>query len=323
MNSNFVARVALARGERARLVVEGSEMEAIVTGSLAYSAESAAELPVVGDEVEARWVEPSLALIERVLPRRSAISRRAAGRRNEEQVLAANVDVALIVCGLDGDFNVRRMERYLALALEGSVTPVIVLNKADECAEPEARIAEVRAATRAEVFAVSALRGDGCAVIERLLAPDVTAVMLGSSGAGKSTLMNRLLGEDRQSTAGVREHDSRGKHTTTFREMIRLPSGAWLIDTPGLREIQLWVHEDTIDLLFDDIARLAGACRFADCAHQSEPGCAVREGVDAERLKAYHKLQREAARHENTLTEKRRWRSIHKAAKKFYRMRGR
>jgi len=317
VNSNFEARVALARGERARLVKDGVEWDSIVAGSLLYSAENAAELPAVGDYVEARFVERELALIERVLPRRTAISRRAAGKRNDEQVLAVNVDLALIVCGLDGDYNQRRIERYLALAMEGGVVPVVVLNKADLHEGPPPVTADVKTLT------LSALHGDGCAELSALLTAGTTAVLLGSSGAGKSTLLNRLLGEQRQSTGPVREHDSRGKHTTTSRELIELPSGAWLIDTPGLREIQLWVHEETIDLLFDDIALLATECRFADCRHQSEPGCAVRERAGAERLNAYHKLQREAARHENTLTEKQRWRSIHKAVKKFYKMRGR
>jgi ribosome biogenesis GTPase / thiamine phosphate phosphatase len=255
-------------------------------------------------------------LIESIEERWSKISRRVAGRSGEEQVLAANVDIAFIVCGLDSDFNARRIERYLAMAYEGGVRPVVVLNKADI----PTTVVEVRAP---EVLRVSALHGDGFEAIEEMLVPGVTAVLLGSSGAGKSTILNRLLGGDRQKTGAVRESDSRGRHTTTSRELIFLPCGAAVIDSPGLREIQLLVGEDAIDAVFDEITSLAAECRFADCTHSSEPGCAVRGAVEEDRLESFHKLQREVNRLSGERTEKQRWRAIHKANKRFYKERGR
>ena len=316
-----LARVCASQGERARVILDGAELDAVVAGALSYLATSAADLPVTGDWVAVRRVDPALVLIEQVIPRRSKIARRAAGRRVEEQVLAANVDLAWIVCGLDGDFNVRRIERYLAIVREGGVDAAIVLNKADLCLDPDAALHEVRRTTRCEqVLAISAQTGLGCETLGATLRPGTTAVLLGSSGAGKSTLLNRILGAEVHRTAPTREFDARGRHTTTARELIGLPSGACLIDTPGLREIQLWAGSDTITAVFDDIAELAVQCRFGDCTHTREPGCAVRDAVDAGRLASFHKLQREADR---GIPEKARWRALHKAARRFYKMRGR
>jgi ribosome biogenesis GTPase len=267
--------------------------------------------------VQARWAAPDLILIESVEPRQSKIARRSAGRSAVEQVLAANVDLAFIVCGLDGDFNPRRIERYLAMAFDGNVRPIVVLNKADACADLAASVAQVRA----EVLVVSALTGDGLPSIQALLAPGITAVLLGSSGAGKSTLLNRLLGGERQRTGAVRESDSRGRHTTTSRELIPLPNGAAIIDSPGLREVQLLVGEDALDAVFDEITALAEECRFSDCTHTSEPHCAVRDAVPLDRLESFHKLQRETVRLSGERTEKQRWRAIHKAAKRMYKAR--
>ncbi|MBL8223048.1 MAG: ribosome small subunit-dependent GTPase A [Bryobacterales bacterium] len=319
-----LARVCVSQGERARVLLQGAELEAVVAGALLYAAANPAELPVTGDWVAVRRIEPELVLIEQVLERRSRIARRAAGRRGEEQVLAANVDLALIVSGLDGDFNSRRLERYLAIVRDGGVTPVVVLNKADLAGDADAVVKEARRIARsADVVMISARTGAGCEAIDALLGPGVTGVLLGSSGAGKSTLLNRLLGAEAQRTAEVRESDGRGRHTTTHRELITLPSGAALIDTPGLREIQLIVREESVVAVFDDVAELAAECRFGDCSHTTEPGCAVRGRVDAARLESFHKLRREAERVNGELTEKQRWRSIHKAARQFYKMRGR
>jgi ribosome biogenesis GTPase / thiamine phosphate phosphatase len=243
------------------------------------------------------------------------VRRLRGGRQGTEQVLAANVDVAFIVCGLDGDINPRRIERYLAIAYEGGVRPVVVLNNAD--------IAQTAVEVRApEVLVGSALTGFGIDAIEAMLTPGVTAVLLGPSGTGKSTILNRLLGGKKQRTDPVRESDSRGRHTTTSRELILLPNGAAVIDSPGIREIQLLVGEEALDAVFDEIAALARECRFGDYTHGSEPGCAVRDAVLVDRLKSFHKLQREAARLKGELTEKQRWRAIHKANKRFYRERG-
>jgi ribosome biogenesis GTPase / thiamine phosphate phosphatase len=302
-------RVCMSAGERARVLVDGCEVAAIVRG----------EYPVTGDWVEARWVEPDQLLIEEIEERRSWIARRAAGRAGVEQLLAANVDLAFIVCGLDGDFNVRRIERYLAMAFDGRVRPVVVLNKADACPDVAERRRQV---ISAEVIVVSALTGAGFDAIVDMLSPGTIAVLLGSSGAGKSTILNRLISDERQKTAAVRESDSRGRHTTTSRELIVLPNGAAVIDSPGIREIQLRVSEDAIDAVFDEITSLALRCRFGDCTHSSEPGCAVRDAVPVDRLESFHKLQREAARLSGERTEKQRWRAIHKATKRFYRERG-
>ncbi len=318
------ARVCFASGQRARVLTVDGEYDAYLSGTLEFLAESAAELPATGDYVLVRPVDATTVLIEQLLPRRTKLSRRAAGTRHEEQVLAANVDLALILCGLDGDFNPRRIERYLAVAHEGGVEPVIVLNKADCCDEREECLATARAvAGDGLVLLISALSGEGCEALAGLLAPGVTGVLLGSSGAGKSTLLNRITGSHTHSTAAVREHDSRGRHTTTHRELIVLATGAALIDTPGLREIQLWAGEASVAAVFDDIAALAARCRFADCSHASEPGCAVRDTIDPARLASFHKLNREAARHEDPRPEKERWRAIHKAQKQFYKLRGR
>ncbi len=312
-----LARVCLSRGERARVLWNEREYEAIVSGAV-LSGESGP--PVTGDWAAVRPIEPGLLLIEALLPRRSKIARRAAGRRTQEQVLAANVDLALIVCGLDGDFNARRLERYLAIAHEGGVQPAVILNKADLCPDPAATLARAREAARsAPILTLSARTGAGCEALQALLQPAVTAVLLGSSGAGKSSLLNRLLGQEAHVTAAVRESDARGRHTTTEREMILLPSGAALIDTPGLREIQLLVSEESVEAVFDEIASLASACQFRDCTHTSEPGCAVREAVSPERLASFHKLTREAGQ----VREKQRWRAIHKEMRRFYKERRR
>mgnify|MGYP005858095491 FL=1 len=173
------------------------------------------------------------------------------------------------------------------------------------------------------MLAISARTGLGCEEVDALLRPGATAVLLGSSGAGKSTLLNRIAGAELQRTAAVRESDARGRHTTTVRELIQMPGGAALIDTPGLRELQLWVAPESIAAVFDDIAAIAAGCRFADCSHITEPGCAVREAIDAARLESFHKLRREAQRVSGALTEKQRWRSIHKSIRQLQKMRGR
>ncbi len=318
-----LARVCANLGDQARVMIEGADCDAVIAGALSYAAESSADLPVTGDWVAVRQVEAHTVLIEHVFPRRSWISRRAAGRRDVEQVLASNVDLAFIVTGLDGDYNLRRLDRYLAVAREGGVEPVIVLNKADVCEGASDIAEEVRRTLRvANVLPISARSGHGCHQIEAMLQAGLTAVLLGSSGAGKSTLLNRLLGAELNRTQPVRESDSRGRHTTTHRQLIELASGAALIDTPGLREIQLWASPDSIAAVFDDIEALATNCRFRDCTHSNEPGCAVRDTVDPGRLHSFHKLRQESLRHTETRTEKQRWRSIHKAARQFYKLRG-
>jgi ribosome biogenesis GTPase len=222
-----------------------------------------------------------------------------AGQVTDEQVVAANVDVILIVMGLDGDFSVRRLERYLLLARESGATPVIVLTKPDIAPDLPAQVAGVTAlAGEIPVHVVSPRHGEGIDLVAAYLAPGRTGALLGSSGVGKSTIINRLVGEDVQKTREVRESDSRGRHTTIHRELVKLPSGGLIIDTPGMRELQLWDVNEAVRETFDDIAALAPGCHFTDCRHRDEPRCAVKAAVEdrrlaADRLESYLKLQDE------------------------------
>ncbi|MBK9169544.1 MAG: ribosome small subunit-dependent GTPase A [Bryobacterales bacterium] len=241
----------------------------------------AAEPPACGD-----WVAFDGLRIHAILPRKSQLCRKTSGKAVREQVLAANLDVCFIVAGLDGDFNQRRIERYLAVVRQGGARPVIVLNKADLAVPPTCPLG-------APVAVVSAWTGLGMDALGAHARRGETAVFIGSSGAGKSTLINRLLGDDRQATQPVREHDSRGRHTTSRRECFMLPSGWILMDLPGIREIGLW--ESDARSAFPDVAGLAETCRFANCTHTHEPGCSVRDALDPARLESFRKLEREQA----------------------------
>lgn len=325
------ARVSIRFNQTYQVIGECGELLAEVAGRVRHER----QLPAVGDwlAIAARPAERR-ATIHAILPRRTAFVRKAAGRTTHEQVVAANVDIVFLIAGLDNDFSPRRMERYLAAACESGAAPVVVLNKADLCNDVASRVAAVaKVALGVPLHAVSALRGDGLAELEQHLAAGRTVALLGSSGAGKTTLVNRLLGADVWPTAPVREHDSRGRHTTTRRELIMLPNARGLvIDTPGMRELQLWDAAEGLHVAFDEITALAPGCRFADCSHQSEPGCAVRAAVESgalaeERLASFHKLQRELAwldRQQDKLAEienKRKWKAIRKAANQLYRER--
>jgi ribosome biogenesis GTPase / thiamine phosphate phosphatase len=286
------------------VVTERGDSLAEITGRLHHEAEPG-ELPVVGD-----WVGLRDGLIDAVLPRTSKFSRKTPWTEVSEQVLVANVDVAFLVMGLDErDYNVRRLERYLTTAWEGGAEPVIVLNKADLATDREAQVAETETvAFGVPVHAVSAETGEGVDELRRHLAGNRTAALLGSSGVGKSSLINRLLGEERFRIAGVRS-DGRGRHTTTHRELVAVPGGGVIIDTPGLRELQLWETDEGLDQAFVDVADLILQCRFSDCEHRTEPGCAIKAALadgslPAERWESYLKLQRELARLERKLDPK-------------------
>lgn len=287
--------------------------------------------PTVGDWVAlgGEWIDGQPA-VHAVLPRRSAIVRQApADRSADAQVLAANVDVTLIVAALDAGVSQRRLDRYLALAWQSGTTPVVVLTKTDRCGTVPDVVAAVEAATLgAPVHALSALTGDGIEQLDPYLAPGRTAVLLGMSGAGKSTLANRLLGAQLLRTGEVRA-DGRGRHTTTNRELVRLPRGGLLIDTPGLRELGLWAAEEGVAEAFGDIEELASGCRFGDCGHTSEPGCAVTAAVEAgalarERLDSHRKLQRELAhlarKQDARLrqAEQRRWKQVQRSLRAYH-----
>lgn len=292
--------------------------------------------PAVGDWVALRPpAGDGRALIQAVLPRRSKFSRKVAGQRTDEQVVAANVDTIFLVSGLDGDFNPRRIERYLTAAWNSGASPVVVLNKLDCCADPDGCLLEAESvALGVPVHRVSALTGENCAELHAYLGTGQTVSLLGSSGVGKSTLINRLLGRDVQRTSEVREGDDRGRHTTTHRELFTAPAGGMLVDTPGLREIQLWEGDQGIESAFADVESLAERCRFADCRHRGEPGCAVEAAAEsgelpAERLESYRKLQRELRQvhlRQNELArlqEKKKNKTLHKAQREHYRLKPR
>jgi ribosome biogenesis GTPase / thiamine phosphate phosphatase len=277
-------------------------MLAEVSGKYRNEAQSLVDYPVVGDWVAiAPRPGEGRATIHALLDRASFFSRKAAGRTVKEQVLAANIDTALIVMALDHDFNIRRLERYLTLAWGSGVQPIVALNKADVCEALAERTAEAQeAAIGVPVLDMSAETGEGVESLGALLAPGKTAALMGSSGVGKSTLINRLLGAEHMATGAIRADDQRGRHTTTHRELVILPGGALLIDSPGMREVGLWGDEEDLDAAFSDIEELADGCRFSDCRHGEEPGCAVRaalqEGsLDEGRYESWRKLQKELA----------------------------
>lgn len=319
-----VGRVAAEYRHTYLLYTEQGEQFAEVAGKLRHRAAGIQDFPAVGDWVVIQSNEAQ-ATIQAVLPRRSKFSRKVAGSTTEEQIIAANVDTAFLVSGLDGDFNLRRIERYLILAWESGANPVILLNKADLCQEIEARLAAVEVvALGVPVIVLSAAQQQGLDALAPYLQPGQTIVLLGSSGVGKSTITNQLKGEHIQAVQAVRQGDDRGKHTTTHRQLIPLPSGALIIDTPGMREIQVWSGAEGLPETFADVETLAQHCRFRDCQHQQEPGCAIQAALsdgqlDPERFSSYQKLQRELdyqTRKQDqraNLIERERWKKIHKS----------
>jgi ribosome biogenesis GTPase / thiamine phosphate phosphatase len=258
-------------------------------------------LPGVGDWVVIKDAPgpDRTTIIERVFSRRTVFTRGAAGRQVRAQVIAANVDLVFAVCGLDEDFNIRRIERYLARIWASGAQPAVILNKADICRDGSARVAEVEShCFGVPIYLTSALRSEGVVAVHACIHHGMTVAFVGSSGAGKSTLVNALLGEERMPTGEVRARDGRGCHVTTHRQLVFLPRGGLLLDTPGMRELQL-VDTEGLDAVFGDIEALSAQCRFRDCRHDTEPGCAVKEAVASgalapDRLKHYQKLEREA-----------------------------
>lgn len=326
-------RVAREIRGRYRVLTEAGVRDARLAGRLVHEIADRVDLPAVGDWTALIAERDGTATIAGALPRRSAFVRKEAGPEVQGQVAAANVDAVFLVMGLDGDYNLRRLERYLALAWESGATPVVVLNKADLCPDLAERTDEVsQIAFGVQVHVVSAVDATGLDALRAHLAPGRTVALLGSSGVGKSTLVNALLGEERMRVSAVREDDSRGRHTTTYRDLIALPGGGLLIDTPGMRELGMWGGGEGLDKAFGDIEVFAEACRFRDCTHDGEPGCAVQAAVDAgeldaERLEAFRALCREQAYYERKhddrarLAEKNRWKQISKLQKRLYKER--
>lgn len=322
-----VGRVAAEYKHLYRIYAEGGEYLATVAGKLRYLADNREDFPAVGDWVIIQVSDHEQAVIRSILPRKTKFSRKAAGKVTEEQIVAANIDTVFLVNALNQDFNLRRIERYLTLAWDSGASPVIVLNKTDLCEDVSSRVQEVEAiAFGVPVHAVSCAWGDGLDSLSQYCRSGKTVALLGSSGAGKSTIVNRLLGSDCQKTGAIRLDDGEGRHTTTRRELIPIPEGGLLIDTPGMRELQLWGTEDGLTDAFDDIAVLAEGCRFADCTHTSEPGCQVTAALEdgalsQARYNSFVKLQRELAylarkgNIQEELAEKNKWKKIHKQIK--------
>jgi ribosome biogenesis GTPase len=306
------------------VLTESGEILAQVSGRLRHHAAGRQDFPAVGDWVAlARRPHGGRATITAVLPRRSRFARKVAGAKVEEQVVAANVDTVFLVAGLDGDFNVRRLERYLVLARESGAMPVVVLNKADLCPDVDARIAEVEAiALGLPVLALSARGGQGLESLRSYLRPRETVAFLGSSGVGKSTIVNALIGRPVLRTREVRARDSRGRHASAARQLVVLPDGSLVIDTPGMRELQLWEVGEGLVETFEDIEALADECRFRDCRHRDEPGCAVKAAaaqgrLAAERLANYQKLQDELERLGDLQGRKRQAKILSRAVKNY------
>ena len=308
-----------------RMLTEGGEVLASVSGKMRFQATARGDFPAVGD-----WVIISLheggerASIHGILPRLSKFARKTAGAETVEQIVAANINTVFLVNALNYDFNVRRMERYLTLAWDSGASPVIVLSKADLCNEVAERLAEVKEiALGVPVHVISSLTGEGVDQLVSYLQVGKTVAMLGSSGAGKSTMLNYFYGQEVQKVQAVRQGDDRGRHTTTARELVVLPQGGLIIDTPGMRELQLWGSECGLMDSFGDVEELSRLCRFSDCQHEQEPGCAVRgalqTGIMAQaRFDNYLKLKKELAylsrkvNQVEALAEKARWKKTFK-----------
>ena len=330
------ARVAIEFNYIYRLYGEAGELQAQHAGRMRHHAEGRENRSAVGDWVAALPTPgEAAATIEAVLPRRSRFSRKVAGETTEEQIVAANIDTVFLVMGLDGDYNPRRLERYLLMAYESGAQPVVLLNKTDvaeHLAEDLHEIAGI--AVGLPVHAISARERHGIEVIERHLGPGRTGALLGSSGVGKSTIVNALMGEEMLKTRDVRASDSRGRHTTRHRHLILLGSRGLLIDTPGMRELQLWTQSESARETFEDVEGLAKACHFSDCQHREEPRCAVKQAIAdgtlaPVRLESYLKLEdemrsldvRKDARAQ--IDEKRKMKTVSQSLKKLYKSRDR
>jgi len=321
-----LGRVVLEHKGMYKIAAEHGELLAEVAGKMRFTAAGRGDYPAVGDwvVVSPRY-EEGRATIHSVLTRKTKFSRKIAGNTVEEQIVAANVDTIFLVNALNKDFNIRRLERYLILAWESGANPVIVLSKADLCEDVEDKIAEIEnVAFGVPILPISSLLGEGMEQFDPYIQEGQTVALLGSSGAGKSSIVNRLTGQTMMLVQDVREGDDRGRHTTTHRELVKLPQGGLIIDTPGMRELGLWESESGLSDTFGDVDEWAQGCRFADCQHKDEPGCAVQAAIlsgelDRSRYDSFLKLQKELAflkRKEDkhaSLAEKEKWKKVTKS----------
>ncbi|MBI2842819.1 MAG: ribosome small subunit-dependent GTPase A [Armatimonadetes bacterium] len=327
-------RISLQVKNHYLALTEIGEIAAEPTGRLRYDAVTPQDFPVVGDWAAATILEESAprAQIHAVFARKSLFCRKEAGKRVVAQPVAANVDIVLIAVALDYDYSPNRIERYLALSRECGASPVVLLTKSDACADSTSKVDDVKMRMPdLPVIAISSVDGTGMDLLHEYLQPGVTCAVLGSSGVGKSTLINRLLGADVLKTREVRLTDSKGRHTTANRQLLVLPSGALVVDTPGMRELQLWDAREGISQTFPDIAELSSECHFPDCRHADEPGCAVLTAmadglIDPAHLENYRKMSREldylSLRQEEGVArlERARWKNISKQAKQMKKM---
>ncbi len=301
----YLGRIILEHKHTYRIMTENGEVLGRVSGKFSYGANGTEDYPAVGD-----WVvidrdsdKNGDAIIHRILPRKSSLSRKVAGTRADEQIIAANVDTVFICMALNNDFNIRRLERYISVVWESGATPRVVLTKSDLCEDIDLSVAQVEeVAIGIEIHVVCALDEEGVDEIAEVIGVNDTVTFIGSSGIGKSTLINKLLGQEKMLVNDIRESDHKGKHTTTHRELIKLSNGGVVIDTPGMRELQIYSVD--FDASFKDIEELASKCRFVDCKHKTEPNCAVKSAINdgtlsEERLVNYEKLKRELKMIEN------------------------
>lgn len=295
----FIARVTKQHRALYKVMTEQGEMEASISGKLAYQADDAESFPAVGDWVMVDRMDSSRgnAIIHHTLKRKSLLVRQAAGTGNTKQVIASNIDIIFICMSLNADFNVRRIERYLTIAWDSMAMPVIVLTKSDLCNNLSEKLEQIAAVSvGVDVICCSSENGDGYEAIYTYIEEGKTIAFVGSSGVGKSTLINRLMGQERLETKAIRADDDKGRHTTTHRALLSLPNGGVVIDTPGMRELQIYTGD--LSKTFEDVAGIAAQCKFGNCSHGTEPGCAIRAAIETgilseKRLESYQKLQRE------------------------------